>query len=581
MAETNIHEEDNVVGNQSQAKVVKNEIKGDINDSTVIAAGRDVYINIERELFLPDPKQVLAHRKALTNKDEYRRWSDEFFINEAGKILPLLASPYDDDTGSNSEDLLKLIHSYERLLVLGEPGMGKTVAMQRMIWETAQASDPVVPLFIPLVYFQGELLEEVRVALNETGILQFDRIKTVRAFLFQTRCLIIFDGLNEVAGPQRERAVDNIAHFLREFPRHRYIITSRSQDELWKKLREGGAVKDAVVIQRVTDQQVRDYLISHLGDLNGEDLYKQLDERLRGLSRTPLLLWLIKETGRAGEKIPGNRGELFDRFVERVLARDEKLKPILPRWVKKRALAGLALQLHQARQLACEREQAVEMIAASERKHPAEMILNEALNHGLLQGGRQIRFLHQSMQEYFVGLALRKVAQGERQASQWQKLRQRFQSDHLSAWAQDEWWAESFVQMAGLTDDASWLARELLSVQPWLAFWCSLEGKPIDNEIRSMIEKRTITLLHSRDTKQRLRAVRQLEQFESPRTIAHLIEVLGDEDERVTNIAKQVLVRLGEPAIEPLLNTLVGPEWVRWAATQVLGRVWQLPLSSS
>jgi len=38
-----------------------------------------------------------------------------------------------------------------------------------------------------------------------------------------------------------------------------------------------------------------------------------------------LLLWLIKEAGLAGEELPGNRGELFDRFVNRMLARDVKL----------------------------------------------------------------------------------------------------------------------------------------------------------------------------------------------------------------------------------------------------------------
>ncbi len=53
MAETNLDEEGNVVGNQSQAQVVKIEIQGDVTDSTVIAAGGSVYFNLLRQIGVP------------------------------------------------------------------------------------------------------------------------------------------------------------------------------------------------------------------------------------------------------------------------------------------------------------------------------------------------------------------------------------------------------------------------------------------------------------------------------------------------------------------------------------------------
>ena len=545
-------------------------------DSTVVAAGRDVYINVEGEPSLPDPERVLAHRAALANKAEYRRWADEFYIREEGKILPLLASPYDDDTGQQREDLLQTIRVHDRLLVLGEPGMGKTVAMQRMVWETAQADDPAVPIFVPLIFFRDDLIEAVRVALNETDELRFEDLKTVRAFLRQTRCLIMFDGLNEVPGKQRDQAVGDIAHFLREFPRHRYVVTSRSQDELWKKLRTGGAIEDAVVIQRITDEQARGYLIAHLDDQKGRELHDRLNECLRGLSRTPLLLWLIKEAGLAGEELPGNRGELFDRFVNRMLARDVKLEPVVPPAIKKQALAHLAFSLQQAHQLASERERAEKIVAKVESKHDGETILNEVLVHGLLQGEQQVRFLHQSVQEYFVGLALCKAARAERQAPTWQRVSRRLLRRNLAAWARDDWWAESFVQTAGLTEDSSWLVRELAPVKPWLAFWCSIEGKPVDNETRVIAEAKTVALLRSKDAKQRLQAVKELGRFENPRTIEYLIQALEDEDDSTVNAAAQVLAGLGEPAVEPLLAALQSGECNREAATRALGQIWEL-----
>lgn len=241
----------------------------------------EVYFDPEADPLLPAPEQVIAHRAALALKADYHRWADEFYIREESKILPLLASPYDDDSGQQRQNLLQTIRAHERLLILGEPGMGKTVALERMMWETAQADKPVVPVFVPLLFFQGDLVERVRVALSETGKLPFDEPKTVRAFLRQTRCLIMFDGLNEVPGQQREKAVGAMADFLREFPQHRYLITSRSQDELWKKLRAAEVIKEAVVIQRITDEQARRYLLAHLGEQKGSVLHDRLDNNQR------------------------------------------------------------------------------------------------------------------------------------------------------------------------------------------------------------------------------------------------------------------------------------------------------------
>lgn len=175
----------------------------------------------------------------------------------------------------------------------------------------------IIPIFVPLLFFEGDLIQAIRVALNETGILNLEDSTTVRAFLRQFLCLIIFDGLNEVPGRQRERIGEALANFFRDFPKHRYVVTSRSQDELWRKLRMGEAITDAVVIQHITDEQAKDYLTAHLGPQKGKDLYDRLNDCLRGLSRTPLLLWMIKEAGLEGKELPGNRGELFDCFVER------------------------------------------------------------------------------------------------------------------------------------------------------------------------------------------------------------------------------------------------------------------------
>jgi HEAT repeat protein len=524
---------------------------------------------------LPSFEHVAAHRAALAEKPAYCRWADEFYLREEGKILPLFASPY-DDTGQEREDLLRVIRTRDRLLVLGQPGMGKTVALQRMMWDTAQAGDLVVPIFVPLLFFRGDLLESVRVALNETGELRFDDPQAVRSFLREMTCLLMFDGLNEVPGERREAIIPAIADFVRDFPSHRYVVTSRSQDSLWKKLRTSGVFENAVVIHPITDDQVRSYLAAHL-PRRGQGFYEQLDDSLRVLSRTPLLLWLIKEAGLAGEQLPGNRGELFDRFVTRMLGRDVKLETKVPPTVKRRALVYLAFALYQEQKLACTRERAAEIIAATEAEWDSNVILDEVLVHGLLLGEQQVSFLHQSVQEHFVGLRLCEIARDDKEASLLRRMCQHLlRCGGLATRARDGWWAESFVQMSGLFEDPSWLVREIARVRPWLAFWCAIEGRDVDPKTRGIVEAKTTALLHSRSPRKRLQATRELSHYESPRTIGYLLEVLDDEDGAVVRVASQALARLGTPAVEPILEMLLhSTERACRAATQVLGRIWE------
>lgn len=95
----------------------------------------------------------------------------------------------------------------------------------------------------------------LRDMLRQTGQLRLDDERALEAFLEQgaARCVFLLDGLNEVAPLHRDRLVDEIVRWLVSHPRHAAILTSRAQDELWRRLRD--AVAEAVVVQPITDAQ--------------------------------------------------------------------------------------------------------------------------------------------------------------------------------------------------------------------------------------------------------------------------------------------------------------------------------------
>lgn len=492
------------------------------------------------------------------------------YIQEEGVTLPIEASPYQQGRLGPRENLLAALHAADRLLVLGEPGAGKTVALERLAWEACGGSEPMLPVLIRLFQYAGTPLAGwVRATLQQTGYLRLDDDRALIAFLHEgaARCLFLFDGLNEVPPASRDRLVDEVVRWQATYPRHPMIVTSRAQDELWRRLR--GDVTRAVMIQPIADEQAQAYLVAHLPD-KGAALYARLDERLRALARTPLLLWLIKEAGAAGEALPGNRGELYARFVSRLLRRDteRRLDAEIPERLKRQALTALAYHLSRQQRLACLREEAVQ-VGTAQLGERAETVLAACLRHGLLAGEETLWFApHPTVQEHFAALALRARAKREWDRSWRERLVTR--KPRVSALAADDGWGETFVQLASLLDQtqAERLAREVAPVNPWLAWWCVEDGRAVSEPVRQAIADRSVRLLDSQRVADRRRAVAALARLKSERVLKPLFRAAGDDDAEVAGLAVQTLAEMGEGAKSVVM--------VAWQSTEQ--RLWRAAL---
>jgi hypothetical protein len=133
------------------------------------------------------------------------------------------------------------------------------------------------------------------------------------------------------------------------------------------------------------------------------------------------------------------------------------------------------------------------------------------------------------VQEHFAALALQEVAEREWRLSKWERLRRSTRralsgrEEGLSALAADDWWRETFVQLAGLLNDTDRLALDVARVNPWLAWWCVEEGRGVAEETRQAISDRSIHLLESERVAHRRRAVAALSQVHSERAVRPLL----------------------------------------------------------
>ncbi|MBN1285970.1 MAG: TIR domain-containing protein, partial [Anaerolineae bacterium] len=542
---------------------------------------------------LPKPAYgVPGHCQRLAARLDNMSWGIERYIQEEAWQLPIDASPYEGGVGKGEpENLIVRLWQSHRTIVLGEPGMGKTVAVERLAWELARNEPPIVPVLVKLLEYEGgPLLEWVRRSLRSTDEIKLRSVEETRQFLEDSPfdCYFLFDGLNEVRPACRASLESEINKLAPEFARHRLVITSRVEDESWRRLRRGSGSYDTLLIKSIRPAQAQQYLAAHLGAQESEVLWGKLDPRMRNLTATPLLLWFIKETWRKARRwsqpdeirLPENRAELYRDFIAEMLAREEERRhdeTTVPQPSQMRALEQLALEMqvgHVQKQLPeptpshappdegvlkISHEKALDVLGGDEN------LLQTLLRSSLLRHTKpqQIGFApHQTIQEHFAACALKDEIMHEAREGWLARRVRRVVNPERLRWldyAADSWWTETFIQLAGLVSeaDSNTLARAVAEVNPWLALWCVEEGRKVDKATRRAIEARSIALVHSDQVEDRRRAAQALAKLQKgPRVLEPLAILAADADDEVGEIALDAIKTVHGAAASYLIAQL-------------------------
>lgn len=360
--------------------------------------------------------------------------------------------------------LLKVLQKHSGMIVLGDPGAGKTTFLKYLALRLARGEgskiglNDYLPILLPLAAFSNALqTHDIRLddfiaeyfagigADLPVGPMLSEALKAGRA-------LILLDGLDEVRDINMrntvvERVVDFFAFHRREG--NKFVLTSRvvgyravrpsaedlvectivdfEEDEIeefikhWTTALEKQAQGNTAIAQADAETDRRELLDSI-----------QQNPGVRQLASTPLLLTILALMKRQGVTLPERRVQLYDQYVTTLLSTWNRARSLSGRAPGRdidelqtiRILAPLALWMHEVspgvglvgredmrrklEELFMERNEASPHQAARQ-------FLTDVRDHAALlleRGPGEYGFIHLTFEEYLAAVALALKGQG-------------------------------------------------------------------------------------------------------------------------------------------------------------------------
>lgn len=410
-------------------------------------------------------------------------------------------------TSQTFSDITQAVRQIKQLIILGEPGAGKTTTLWRLAadYATLALSDSNAPL--PVLMRLGTLdaaIGIVQQLQNELDLLPFWKL------LHDRRLVLLIDSLNELPENQRDRKVAQLRDLVRYAHQHHMtiVVTCRELDYagpldlhvnqqvriapldairiyqfccnhlpedgidffwqlteadtamlLWQKWKEAGGTWEQFWLAKNTrTYSTRGYISS---ELNAARLRVVNDKRsMMMLAQNPYMLWMMLEVYAAGGgELPQNRGRLFSQFTNILMQIREGFTDLQVERLNT-ALAELAFSMQRDR-LGTTINRTVVL------KYLTENDLYDAVSANILEGTTNIGFTHQLLQEYFSALRLDSMKDSTSATQFWPS----------DCWWEPQGWEETAVMLAGLySNDCTKIVEWLHDAHPELAARCVIES---------------------------------------------------------------------------------------------------------
>jgi energy-coupling factor transporter ATP-binding protein EcfA2 len=409
--------------------------------------------------------------------------------------------------------------AFQRLVIIGAPGAGKSTLIEHLAITYAKRAQrryhAKAPKLLPILLY----LRDVREAIAEAPqislvdlILQQPNIRSLNPppqwfqQQLQRRCLVMLDGLDEVANPDHRRLVSAwVDHQIQLYPKAVFILTSRPHGYRSAPLSRAGTLLE---VQPFNMAQMKQFIqnwylqnermrragnddpgVRAIARHQALELINRIQKNapLAAMATNPLLLTMIATVHCFRGALPGQRVELYAEICDVLLGRRHYAKGIdgsLTASQKKSVLQVLALNRmrHRTEEFTAVTGGVVIQkqlsAVAGDTLYPEEFLTHIETGSGLLVEDRAgtYKFAHRSFLEYLAAV----------------QIKEQGQEMMLTRFIDDTWWEET-IRLYAAQQDASnliWAALQKQTVQSLsLAYDCMREALSVsDRSVRTELE---------------------------------------------------------------------------------------------
>lgn len=525
-----------------------------------------------------------------------------------------------DEPGRDIMDAREALREMPRVVLLGEPGAGKTTTINQMAVDLSRealapdAEDARLPVFVPLREFKGDQGQTLRQFVQEQlGVLRdhFEDLLTARSLVF------LFDALNEMRRKSEDgrNLLKELRDFLNEAPN--WVLSCRLRDyredaiyrvagvgkvrlkpldppriydlmrrhfslanepqkglSLWKSINGSRTIVtlwQKFIMSGHTDlfwqwgARLPHNLRESLSDTE-ERLWKHLAKdrrKLMILCRSPYMARILCGVYERDGRLPRNRGVLFSQFIDHLLAAEGRSRrEIGAPWVSdhiiKNALSALAFAM-------IERFDTV--VETSFTLEQAEAAVRQAAP---LSTPRQIlQMAHAALLIHIDGQRVRFTHQLIQEYLAAVALGQRGPGRVLAPPAigligrETTKWDEVVILLYEISDQPDAVLHAVRDKDPFLAAEClSASSRTIAQAPRQHVLDSLLDALNQGNAYTRREAARVLGRVAHPYCINGLLYALEDHEPAVRYHAAQALGEIGYTQAIPYLQALAHDETV-------------------
>ena len=226
-------------------------------------------------------------------------------------------------------DLFDQLGTGRTLLILGEPGAGKTITLLQLARELIARSEQSVDHLIPVVFNLSTWSNKFS-SIDDWLVADLNTKYQIpqaiaHPWITQQQLLLLLDGLDEVRVEHRETCVTALNQFQQKHGTE-MVVCSRIKD--YEALSQRLALQQAIYLRSLLPSQIDPYLNQLKADLIGLRRLLVNDAALQELARSPLMLniLVLAYEGIDPQSLPkmsveAHRQRLFSTYVDRMLKR--------------------------------------------------------------------------------------------------------------------------------------------------------------------------------------------------------------------------------------------------------------------